>query len=347
MIEVLSTDNISPFGALRRCLLRHGCMSESIELRRSANEGFASIVRVVRPYVELTKPRLATLLLIITLGTYHVAVHVRRAASFGSADGLGFATAGATGQVWIDFAILAVSVVLYASGMFALNHYLERDIDGLMARTARRPLPSGRLNPDAALLFGIGCSILGTLALTLWVNTLAGVLAVLNLVIYLGIYTPLKRRTPVHTALGAFAGAMPPLVGWTAATGELSPEAWALAAIVFAWQFPHFYAVQLKNLKGYRNANVKVLPVTDEPGKRVRFEIIFWTVATLGASLLPIAVGLTRMWYAVPAVVLWVLFAYRAFEVCRSYDVLHARKLLRSSVIYLPCLFVFIGLAIL
>lgn len=324
-------------------------MSESIELRRTTttNEGLASVFRAIGPYVELTKPRLATLLLIITLGTYHVAVHVGRVASLTAVDGLGFATAGATGQVWIDFAILAVSVVLYASGMFALNHYLERDIDGLMARTARRPLPSGRLSPDAARLFGIGCSILGTLALTLWVNTLAGLLAVLNLLIYLAIYTPLKRRTPVHTALGAFAGAMPPLVGWAAATGTLSPEAWALAAIVFTWQFPHFYAVQLKNLKGYRNARVKVLPVTDESGKRVRFEIVFWTIATLGASLLPIAVGLTRPWYVVPAVALWVLFAFRAFEACRNYDVVHARRLLRSSVIYLPCLFVFIGLAIL
>ncbi len=319
-------------------------MSETIgSTPRAVDDTTVPIVRTLATFGELTKPRLATLLLLVTLGTYLIAARVGDTIEAGPGS---VASRMPGGGGWLGLVVLAVGVSAFAAGMFALNHYLERDIDRLMPRTAGRPLPSGRMQPQIALTFGICFSAIGTGILTLWVGVLCGVFAVANLIIYLGLYTPLKRRTPAHTTIGAFAGAMPPLVGWTAATGTPSAEAWALAAIVFAWQFPHFYSVQLKNLSDYRRADLKVLPVIDLGGQRVRRQILAWSVMTLLASLLPVPLELVHPWYALPATALWIGFAYRAISLCRHYDRRHARLLLRASVTYLPLVFVAIGLAL-
>lgn len=315
-------------------------MSESIDTTHLI--GRVPRVRSAWMYIELAKPRLATLLLAVTLLTFFIASRTVNLAAVGVTPSA-FRTP--TGNS-ILFFVLAAGVTLYAAGMFALNQYLERDVDRLMPRTATRPLPSGRMEPRSALVFGVVTVFLGTMVLTVGVNVWCGLLAAANLVIYIGIYTPLKKITPVHTFIGAFAGAMPPLVGWAAATGHLGIEAWALAAIVFAWQFPHFYAVELKNIRDYRRAGIRVLPVTDEKGGRVRLEIVVYTALTLVASLVPPVIGLVRWWYVVPAVALWIPFGYRAWETCRHYDSPHARKLLKTSVMYLPLVFAAIGVSL-
>ena len=314
-------------------------MSESVGASRSV--GVWAPARTLRLFVELSKPRLAGLLLAVTLVTYQIASQaVLRSpveVPLPAISGLPF---------WYLFVALTTGVVWYASGMFALNQYLERDLDRLMVRTAGRPLPSGRMQPQTALVYGVASVLVGTAILTVWVNVLCGVFALINLFVYLALYTPLKRITPLHTFIGAFAGAMPPLVGWTALTGSPGIEAWGLASIVFAWQFPHFYSVELKNLREYRRAQVKVLPVTDQGGRRVRAGIAVWTILTLAASFTPLAVGLVRWWYAVPATALWIPFGYHALETCRHYDVRHARKLLRTSVLYLPLVFALIAVSL-
>lgn len=309
-------------------------MSETLSTRQLVGDATPSLSVTFRTYAELAKPRLTTLLAVVTLATFHIAARATGQVFPASAD------------MWLELIVLGTAVIVYSAGMFALNQYMERDVDRLMPRTAVRPLPSGRMRPQSALLFGIGFSIAGTAMLSVWINLLCGILAVVNLVIYLGLYTPLKMISPIHTTIGAFAGAMPPLVGWAAATGSVAPDAWFLAAIVFTWQFPHFYAVQLKNLRAYQRSGIRVLPVTNPSGERVRAEIVGWTVLTLVTSLLPLATGLVHPWYAVPAVVLWGVFGYDAIGTCRNYDARQARKLLKSSVLYLPLIFFVVGIAL-
>src|SRR2546427_6127499 len=167
-----------------------------------------------------------------------------------------------------------VGVLLVASGAGALNQFVERRFDAQMRRTARRPLASGRLEPAAVLWFGILLSCAGGVYLAMAVNALAGLLAVLTLLIYLFLYTPLKRRTPLCTLVGAFPGAMPPLIGWAAASGRLSAEAWVLYAILFFWQFPHFLAIAWMYREDYARAGLQMLPPSDLEGRFTSREIL-------------------------------------------------------------------------
>ncbi len=266
-------------------------------------------------FAELTKPRITVLLVLVAAASFVLA-------STGFPD-------------WLRLAQLVIGIWMLAAGLFALNQYLERDLDTRMRRTRDRPLPSGRLRPSAALWFGVTFSALAIGGLSLRLGWLTGVFSLFTLANYLFVYTPLKLRTFHHTTVGAFSGATPPLLGWVAASGRLELNAWVLFAILFLWQFPHFLAIGMLYAEDYRSAGVRVLPALDLP--KARRLLRGSQVALVGTSLLPAATGLVRLPYLAAAALLgiaYLLFGLRADGGPKS-----ARRLLTASVLYLPLLF--------
>lgn len=283
---------------------------------------------VLADYWALTKPEVNFLIVISTFA--------------------GFYLARATG--WRDFPFwlsinALLGTLLVASGTGALNQYLERRFDAQMRRTARRPLPSGRLEPAAVMLFGLALSVVGSLYLAVAVNILASLLAVGTLLSYLFIYTPLKRKTPLCTLVGAFPGAIPPLIGCAAASGKLNLQAWTLYAMLFLWQLPHFMAIAWMYREDYARAGYLVLPSNDYV--RVRFvnlQTVLPLLALVPLSLLPALMGEAKF-YLIGALLLGVGFLYSAAQFVFRRSNPAARRLLAASVIYLPALFVVMVLA--
>ena len=228
---------------------------------------------------------------------------------------------------------------LVASGTAALNQWYERDADLKMRRTQGRPLPSGRLAPNRALLFGVALAVLGGVELGFGVNWLASALALATLFLYLFLYTPLKQKTWWSTTIGAFPGAMPPLIGYAAAAGRLTPEAWVLYAILFFWQFPHFYAIAWMYRDDYSRAGIQMLPVVEPDGVSTARQILFYSVLLIPISLLPNWLGMAGLFYAVGALALGLLFLYAGVRVSLDRTKLRARRVLLASVIYLPVLY--------
>jgi protoheme IX farnesyltransferase len=229
---------------------------------------------------------------------------------------------------------------LLGAGASALNQYLEREPDGRMRRTSGRPLPAGHLTARAALLFGLTLSVGGTLYLFLLLNALTGLLGLSTLISYLFIYTPLKKRTPLCTLFGAFPGAAPVLIGWAAARNSLAPEAWALYAILFLWQFPHFYAIGWLYREDYARAGMLMLPALDEDDGKTTFRLILISTQLLiAASLSPIFIVPTGGLYFLSAVVLGLSFYYFAYRASASRSKPATKRLLHASVIYLPLLY--------
>jgi protoheme IX farnesyltransferase len=219
---------------------------------------------------------------------------------------------------------------------------MERAVDGLMLRTARRPLPSGELAPSRALLFGLSLTIIAQIYLAACAGMLAALLGLAVMAGYLLLYTPLKTRTPHSTSIGAIPGAIPPLVGWAAARGHLGAEAWALFSIMFLWQFPHFFAIARLHREDYGRAGIRMLPVIEPDGRRTARYVVATALLLVPASLLPSALGLTGPVYAGGAFVLGI--AYSTCAVTASQPRLrsskfYARRLLYASVLYLPLLF--------
>jgi protoheme IX farnesyltransferase len=276
----------------------------------------ASWAAVVSDYWTLTKPEVNFLIVLSTLTGFWVASHAP-----------------------LHLGLLVntlLGTLLVASGTATLNQYIEREYDGQMRRTARRPLPAGRLAPSRALWFGIILSIAGGLYLALVVNPLASFLAALTLLSYLLLYTPLKRKTPICTLVGAFPGAMPPLIGWAGARGSLNAEAWVLYAILFFWQFPHFLAIAWMYREDYGRAGYQMLPPGDRRGNSMAWQIVLFTVGLLLVSLLPTYLGFAGFGYFCGTLVLGFAFAVVGvrFALIRSNSL--ARKLLLGSVVYLP-----------
>jgi heme o synthase len=240
---------------------------------------------------------------------------------------------------WALLVHALAGTLLVASGTATLNQYLEREYDGQMRRTARRPLPAGRIAPSEALGFGLLCSVAGGLYLWLAVNPLASTLALLTLGSYLLFYTPLKRRTPLCTLVGAFPGAMPPLIGWAAARGRLEFEAWVLYAILFFWQFPHFLAIAWMYREDYARAGLKMLPCHDIEGRFTSREILAFMLALLPVSVLPAFFGRASLLYAAGALVLGLLFLNCGARLAISRSKPLARRLVLASVVYLPLVF--------
>jgi protoheme IX farnesyltransferase len=274
----------------------------------------------IAAFVELTKPRI-TFLIVLT-----------------SAAGFYLASVGS-----VNYRLLLSSmfgITLLSSGVATINQYMERDLDGLMRRTANRPLPTGKLLPWEALAFGGGLIVLSEIYLAVLVNPLTALMGLTVIAGYLFGYTPLKTKTSLSTMVGAFPGAVPPLIGWTAARGELSLEAWVLFAIMFLWQFPHFLAIAWMYREDYARAGILMLPVVEPEGRVTSQQIVVYTVMLLPVSLLPYALGVSGKIYLVGAAILGLLFLYSSIRAAISLSRQEARRLLLASVIYLPLLFI-------
>ena len=269
-------------------------------------------------YADLFKARLTTLVLLTTFVGFY----------------LGWQ--GAMNFLLMFHALFGTALV--ASGASALNQLLEREHDAKMRRTATRPLPSGRLQPTTVMLVGGICCVTGLVYLAYFVNLLTSVLGAVTLVSYLFIYTPLKRVTWVNTLVGAIPGALPPLMGWTAARNELSGEGWALFAILAFWQIPHFMAIAWMYRDEYAKAGFIMLPNVDADGSRTAQQTIGNTLALLLASLCPFAFGLTGKIYLVAALVLGLGFLWCAIQFARQMTLPRAKQLFFASIIYLPLL---------
>jgi protoheme IX farnesyltransferase len=241
----------------------------------------------------------------------------------------------------VDFGRLGLTLVgtaLSAAGAGALNQVAERRADALMRRTASRPVAAGRIGPLQGLVFGLALGSAGVLWLAFLVNPLTGVLALITIGLYIGVYTPLKRRTSLNTLVGAVPGAIPPVMGWTAAKGTIDPGAWALFAILFLWQLPHFLAIAWMYREDYARAGFAMLPVVDPGGEWTGRQAVLATAALLPVSLLPTLLGLTGAYYFFGALALTLAFAAFALGLALSRRRVAARRLLLASVTYLPIL---------
>ncbi|HKS37296.1 MAG TPA: heme o synthase, partial [Verrucomicrobiae bacterium] len=231
-----------------------------------------------------------------------------------------------------------LGTALVAGGAAALNQFLERKFDAQMRRTEDRPLPSGRMDPDTALIFGGICSVTGLVYLALAVNPLTSLLGAVTLTSYLFVYTPLKRITTLNTVVGAIPGALPPLMGWTAARGEISAEGWSLFAILFFWQLPHFLAIAWIYREDYERAGFAMLPVFDADGQRTGRQAVSHTLGLLPVSLCPFAFKLAGVAYLAGALVLSLVFLWCAIRFSKELTLQRARQLFYASIIYLPLL---------
>jgi len=230
--------------------------------------------------------------------------------------------------------------LLVASGTGTLNQYLEHDFDAQMRRTCRRPIAAGRLRPRAAAWFGISLSIVGTVYLLATVNALSSALAVFTAATYLLIYTPLKRKTPLCTLAGAVPGAMPPLIGWAAASGSVtSATAWMLYAVLFLWQFPHFMAIAWMYREDYARAGYLVLPPGEHRGRFMSWQALLASLALIPVSLIPVMIGHAGPVYFVLAGILSSLFFYYSASLAFQRSAVAARRLLLASIVYLPLAF--------
>jgi protoheme IX farnesyltransferase len=228
---------------------------------------------------------------------------------------------------------------LIASGTAALNQWSEREADFKMRRTKDRPIPSGRLDATRALWFAIALSIAGFIDLWLGCNPLAALLGAATLFSYLFLYTPLKQRSPLSTTVGAFPGAMPPMIGFAAASGSITAEAWVLFAILFLWQFPHFYSIAWMYRDDYARAGIRMLPVVKPDGRRTAAEIVIYGLALIPVSLVPTMLGMSGRIYLFGALAAGLFFLYSGVRVARERTILRARYVLLVSVFYLPIIY--------
>jgi protoheme IX farnesyltransferase len=288
------------------------------------NEGLtqAGVVSVRRSvlydYLVLTKPELTLLSVVTALGGAYLAA----------------------GNSLSYFTLLHtfLGTLFVGGGAGALNQYIERDLDVQMRRTENRPLPSGRIPQRHALLFGAVLSAAGILQLLVFTHTLAAFLAVMTLATYLFLYTPLKRVTPFATVVGGIPGALPPLIGWTAVTGELSMGAWSLFFILFFWQMPHFLSLGWMYRKDYARANYKLLTVVDPSGEASSRQILIYCVALLPAAFMPTMVGILGIVYFVGAAILTTAFLWLAIRLYKDRSNANARRLFFASLLYLSVL---------
>jgi len=272
----------------------------------------------VTALIELTKPRITMLVVLTSAAGFY---------------------AGAVGRV--DGAVLAwtlLGTALVAGGTSALNQVLERDVDGRMVRTRRRPLPEGRLKMGTSAAFSVALAVAGVALLALEVNRLTAGLAALSLLVYDFGYTPLKRVHPASTLVGAVPGALPILGGWTAARGELGAGAWVLFGVLFLWQLPHFLSLAWIYREDYGRADLKMLTVVDPSGRRARQQSVLYALALLPVSLLPVALGMSGGMYFAGAALLGSGYVASACRFAVRTDLRAAKTLFRTSILYLPLL---------
>lgn len=275
-------------------------------------------------YLELTKPRMNFLVVITTMVGYYMAA--RGLSSHRTSD-------------WLRLFHTLLGTAATAASAAALNHLLERRFDAMMRRTANRPLPAGRVSPTEALTLGVATGVFGVAYLAILVNPLTAILGGATLLAYVLIYTPLKRYTTLNTVIGAFPGAIPTVMGWTAYHNALSPEALVLFGILFLWQMPHFLAIAILYKDDYARGGFKMLPVLDEDLTITGRQIILYTLALLPVTLLPTAMGMAGIAYFAAALLLGLAFLSFGASAAATRTRTDARKLFFSSIIYLPVLF--------
>jgi protoheme IX farnesyltransferase len=283
----------------------------------------------LRDYAELTKARVTTLIVLTTWCGYYLGAHKLGVSPW---------------SLGLVHALLGVALV--SSGTAALNEVLESSVDALMRRTAQRPLPSGRMTRTHAASIGLALTLGGSVYLAIYTNLLTGLLVFLTSLVYLAAYTPLKKVSPVCTFVGAFPGAMPVVLGWTAVRGKLEAEALILFAIMFVWQFPHFLSIAWLYREDYAQGEIRMLPVVDSDGKSTVWRILAYSAALIPVSVLPVAWGMAGRVYLVGAILMGAaLFrvsmgmAYPQLPATAPASKPSARRLLRATIIYLPALF--------
>jgi protoheme IX farnesyltransferase len=271
-------------------------------------------------YLALTKPRLNLLVVATSAVGYYL----------GATD---------APDVW-PMAAAVAGTALVAGGAAVLNQLYERDTDAMMRRTRARPLPDGRLPAADARVLGIALAVCGLTLLAARANILAALLAAATLIIYLAVYTPMKRRSPLSTLVGAVPGALPPLIGWTASHGSLSAGGAALFAIVFLWQIPHFMAIAWMYRDDYAKAGFPMLPVIDPEGRRAGRQAVVYAAALLPATFVPAAVGLSGTSYLAVALGLGLGLLWLAIRFARARSDESARTLFLASIVYLPLIWI-------
>lgn len=273
----------------------------------------------MKHYIALTKPRITWLILMSTGMGYY------------------FGLTGALNLWALLHTILGTGLI--ASGTAALNQWYERDADARMRRTGQRPLPTGQMTARNAFAFGVLLSVLGFMELGLGVNWLSAGLGLFTLLTYLCLYTPLKQKSPVSTTIGAIPGAMPPLIGFAAASGTLTVEAWILYAILFVWQFPHFYAIAWMYREDYERAGIKMLPVVEPDGESTVRQMLFFSALLIPISLVPRYLDMTGNFYVAGTLVAGIAFVASCVRMSSDRTLLKARSVLLVSVVYLPVLY--------
>ena len=277
----------------------------------------------MRDYIELTKPRITWLILMSTGIGYFFGLpsHALREIN------------------WLLLLHTILGTGLIASGTAALNQWYERAADRKMHRTAGRPLPSGRLTAGRALAFGIALSVAGFAELWLGVNLLSGLIGAFTLASYLFLYTPMKQRTWWSTTVGAIPGAMPPMIGYAAAAGVITRESWVLFAILFLWQFPHFYSIAWMYKEDYARAGIRMLPVVEPDCRSTARQIVLYGIALIPVSLVPGMLGMTGRIYLIGALILGLVYLYSGVRVALERTLVRARAVLLTSVLYLPLIY--------
>lgn len=274
---------------------------------------------MVRNYIELTKPRITWLILMSTaVGCF-----------FGAHDGWS----------WLVLLHTIVGTGLVASGTAAFNQWYEREADSRMQRTRRRPLPAGLIAPANAFRFALALAVAGYIELWFGANPLAANLCAFTLLVYLLAYTPLKQKSWHATTVGAIPGAMPPLIGFAAMRGELTLEGWVLFAILFLWQFPHFYAIAWMYREDYSRAGIRMLPVVEPDGVSTMRQIVLCSLALIPISLLPRWLGMSGNLYVAGALLLGLAYLYAGVRASQELTRVRARAILLTSIVYLPVLY--------
>ena len=273
----------------------------------------------MKPFIDLTKPRITWLILMST--------------------GIGYVFGSPTGFNWLLLLHTLMGTALIASGTATFNQWYEHKADALMNRTKGRPIPSGLVTPKQAFLWGLFLSVAGFAELWLGVNPLTALAGLFTLVTYLFLYTPMKQQHWHATTIGAVPGAMPPVIGYAAASGVINWEAAALFAILFIWQFPHFYAIAWMYREDYAKASIKMLPVVEPDGDSTARQILFFSILLIPVSFLPTWLHMTGTVYFVGAAIMGIVFLRAAIKVVNNRTIALARGVLLTSVIYLPVLY--------
>ncbi len=281
----------------------------------------------IQTYWELTKPDITFLILISTFLGYFLGVQFIGGNIFGNP---------------LVLIHLIIGSILSSSGVAILNEYMERDQDAKMNRTSNRPLPSGRISPKSALIFGIAVSVIGVLELALLVNLYSGILSFFTIVFYLFVYTPMKQKTPWNTLVGSIPGALPPVGGWLAATGDISSHALAVFGILFFWQIPHFFSIAWLYRTDYKKAGFKMFMSDTNDQFQSNIIMVGFCILTLVFSLLlfPPPIGSITLIFISAAIIMGLLYVFAALKMAFKHSIKNARRLLFVSIIYIPVILI-------